>query len=222
MKNQKISIFKDKLFVHYELQNLLEGPIYIENVKFENHLSYDLIDYSTHNTGPEYEHSLLKNETRRFLYQLKPKDPFGKVPNIIGKVLINWRSSINQTGQMGSSIQHKPTPKPEIEIIVKEDQKLNIQSEKPFNILCSVYNRTNTKVDLILIGDPDKMFPICMNGITTKKFGTLEPNSSLDVSVELFCVGIGIQSFGNGLTLKDTISLKIFNPPNNLCNVLVE
>lgn len=168
MKNTKISPFKDGFFIQYELQNLLDMQIYVESVKFENHLTYDLIDHSMHNKGPDYEHPLLKNETRRFLYQLKSKDPMGKVPLVFGKVIINWRISINQTGQMISSIQHKGISKPEIEIVVKENQNFQIECEKPFKLACVVYNRTGSKVDLVLTCDSEKMYPVCFNGISTK------------------------------------------------------
>lgn len=220
MKNTKITPFKDGFFVQYELYNLLDSLIYVESVKFENPLAYDLIDHSTHNKGPEYEHPLLKGESRRFLYQLKSKDPFGKIPLVFGKVLINWRISINQTGQMISSIQHKGLTKPEIEIVVQENQDLNVETEKPFKLSCIVYNRTGQKVDLVLNCDHEKMYPLCFNGISTKKLGNLESNSSLDVNLELFSMETGIQSI-SGVSIKDTITGKSFTP-QNLCSVLVK
>src|SRR5690606_22961896 len=126
MKGVKMYTFQERVFVHLELQNLMDGPLYVESVKLDPSVAYKLVDHSTHNTGPSYHHPMLKGESRRFLYELEPKNHRQSIKGVtaLGKIALSWKGIMGESGTLvTNTIQHKGIVKQEIEAIVSGIQE---------------------------------------------------------------------------------------------------
>lgn len=220
IKNIKITPVKSLAYLSFDLFNMVDGSLFIESVKFDSHISFDVVDHSCHNKGEDYDHPFAKGEARRYLFELKPKDVLVKGPQTLGKVVISWRSSVNQSGQVVSAIQQKPVAKPEVEMeFVSTEHR--VACEKPFAVKCIVHNRTAQKLDLIVTLDTDKLFPLCIHGSSIKKVGLVEANSSKEVLLDLWAMGIGLHKIGNGIYLKDIATNRVYSC-QNLGSVLIK
>jgi hypothetical protein len=220
LKNIKIVGQKSTSYLNFDLINQVDGPLYIESVKFDSHISFDCTDLSTHNSGPDYDHPLLKAESRRFLFELKPKDQLTKPPQLLGKVIISWRSSLNQSGQVVTAVQQKTFPKAEVELEMIGGKE-KIFAETKFVVRWMVHNRTQTNLNLVMLMDPEKLFPLCVHGVSTKKIGIVAGNTTFEFDVDMFAMGVGVQKIGTGIYLKDVTSGRVWSCLN-LGSVYVE
>ena len=64
------------------------------------------------------------------------------------------------------------------------------------------------------------MFPLCLNGLSIKKIGFVEPNSKIDVKLDFFALGVGLQNLGKGIRIKDSFTAKQTRVIN-LCELYV-
>jgi hypothetical protein len=138
---------KNDICLQVELSNLMDYPIYVENLKFYPGTTYEVIDHSMHNTGPEYEHLMLSKEVRRYLFQILSKE---KISHVLGKIGMNWKTTMGENGELQTpSISYKSLPKPDVEISFLESVE-DVYIEKSFQIICRIFNRTKSKVDLTI------------------------------------------------------------------------
>ena len=139
---------KNDICLQVELKNLMEYPIFIENLNFNPGTTYDVIDHSIHNTGNDFNHLILSKEVKRFLFQILSKE---KVSHVLGKIGMNWKTTMGESGELQTaSISYKSLPKPEIEMIYLETIDNEIFIEKSFQIMCRIFNRSKSKVDLTI------------------------------------------------------------------------
>lgn len=215
MRSVKVYTFQESFFVHLELQNLTEHPMYVESVKLDPSFGYSMIDHSTHNSGASYDHLMMKNEVRRMLFQLAPKEKSKVVqpatPNkqqsnaaaALGKIELLWRTPMGESGQLVTNqINHKALPKPDIELEFLGLKKDFIFVQEPFEIACKVWNRSQQELELQVQFNSEKMFPLAVHGRSFYNLSKIEPGGSKAFSLVLFAVQPGIQAFGGGIVIK--------------------
>src|SRR5690606_2262018 len=150
----------------FELHNLMDGPLYVESVKLDPSVAYKLVDHSTHNTGPSYHHPMLKGESRRFLYELEPKNHRQSIKGVtaLGKIALSWKGIMGESGTLvTNTIRYEGIVKQEIEAIVSGIQE-KIIAGKSVELILTVFNRSPKNVNLVLSFNHERMFPIGMNG----------------------------------------------------------
>jgi len=209
------------IFVTFDIQNLQENSLYLDSVKFDgNSFLYQIIDRSTNNTGPEYDHPMLPQESRRFLYELIPLDISKDTPKDLGKVNITWKTSMGDQGSWTSSmVSHNFSKELPLLSAIKNSKDLGLivsevsplKNGTPFFIKTQITNKTHAKMDLIVAFDVKVMYPITVNGPSTKKIGLLEAGEKKEVSLEFFTLSNGLLQLGNGIVFKDTLTGKFMH-----------
>lgn len=212
MRTVKVYTFQESIFIHLELQNLMDQPLFVESVKLDPTFGYTLMDHSTHNSGPSYQYLMMKNEVRRLLYQMIPKEKSKSVTPVankqpmtsaLGKIELSWKTAMGESGQLVTNqINHKGLSKPEIEFEVLGQKKEYLFVEEPFEIACKVWNRTAQEIDLQLQFNHERMFPLALHGRSFYNIGKIESGGSKAFTIVLFALQPGIQVFGNGVVIK--------------------
>ncbi|KAL0484422.1 trafficking protein particle complex subunit [Acrasis kona] len=227
MNAVKIFNLNEHVFVHLELQNKMDKPLFVDVVRLDPSIGYELTDHSTHNSGPPQEQLMQVGEIRRFLYELAAlknnNDPVTNITTtVLGMIELQWKGNMGDNGILVTHpIQHRMAPRQDVEAHM--DGTLDDTSvfvERPFTLMCTLTNRSARQCNLVITYNNQKMYPLCADGSSTQHIGLIEPNTSVRVEMHLFAMKEGLHVFGPGVIIKDTTHNKLY-PLGNLSQIQV-
>ncbi|PAA90523.1 hypothetical protein BOX15_Mlig008181g1 [Macrostomum lignano] len=115
----------DEVFLEAKIQNITSGPIFLERVFLEPSPNFQLLDTPStdreDDSGVRVPECLREQETRQFLYRLRPAasgDTQPQQPSVggasvtVGKLDITWRSQMGQRADCRPALCALPCPRP--------------------------------------------------------------------------------------------------------------
>eukprot|EP01135_Chromosphaera_perkinsii_P012309 Nk52_evm1s2635 gene=Nk52_evmTU1s2635 len=242
----KVYNVEDKIYLEAQVQNITQGPMYVENVSFDasppflyRDLNYvapssnikdsRLVEHRP-STGDQQEESLTfgmlnymhPQDIRQYLYELYLEEKNDRIVmncTSIGKLDITWRTNLGEPGRLQTSQLPRKLPlSSELRISVTKIPEV-IVVERAFNIECCITNLSERKMNLRLYSVKSKMNKVFMNGTSGQYIGEFPPDCIKGLNISLFPVVTGLQRV-SGLRLVDLISGKTYDI-DNLVDVLI-
>ncbi|GAM18122.1 hypothetical protein SAMD00019534_012970, partial [Acytostelium subglobosum LB1] len=144
---------------------------------------------------------LKEGTSRHYLFKIAPKDPNDfdtKNSPSLGKLDITWRSYLGEIGRLKTAFIQRKVNLEDVECILTKIPKVEL--EKPFVVTSRIINKTNRILHPLFVLVRNKMEGILING-HLPRIGALQPNSSLDIDIEMFPLKPGMQQIA-GLAIK--------------------
>ncbi|KAI9340314.1 hypothetical protein BDR26DRAFT_861696 [Obelidium mucronatum] len=224
-----------RVFLEAQVQNTSGIPMFLEKLIFESSQLFNSQDVSqlfipdSNNTEKSHV-SVFANtpvlndkDSRQYLYILTPKtenDPLSKSTPTLGKLDIQWRTTMGQQGRLQTSqLTRKITPTDPIrvEIVRLSD---SIAAEKPFRATCRLWNHSlENEMDASVVFVKSKMSSVLLLGPSERKVGPVPVGGSVEFEVDFFPLLSGVQKV-SGMRILDSRSSNGFEI-DVLCEVCV-
>ncbi|PAA79591.1 hypothetical protein BOX15_Mlig016933g2 [Macrostomum lignano] len=213
----------DEVFLEAKIQNITSGPIFLERVFLEPSPNFQLLDTPStdreDDSGVRVPECLREQETRQFLYRLRPAasgDTQPQQPSVggasvtVGKLDITWRSQMGQRARLQTSPLCTALPPAEDIRVTVEEAPAVVRLDSLFRIVCRVTNNSTRSVNLRLstssrqqsLEQSQAAMQFC--GKVARSLQELRCGESASLSLELLPLVPGLQSV-SGLVLTDTL-----------------
>ncbi|PAA66173.1 hypothetical protein BOX15_Mlig016933g1 [Macrostomum lignano] len=215
----------DKVFLEAKIQNITSGPIFLERVFLEPSPNFQLLDTPStdreDDSGVRVPECLREQETRQFLYRLRPAasgdtQPQPQQPSVggasvtVGKLDITWRSQMGQRARLQTSPLCTALPPAEDIRVTVEEAPAVVRLDSLFRIVCRVTNNSTRSVNLRLstssrqqsLEQSQAAMQFC--GKVARSLQELRCGESASLSLELLPLVPGLQSV-SGMVLTDTL-----------------
>ncbi|KAJ3026374.1 UNVERIFIED_CONTAM: hypothetical protein HDU68_005742 [Siphonaria sp. JEL0065] len=213
-----------KVFLEAQVMNTCGVPMFLESVKFEGSMLFGVQDVGSHMFSDTP--ILNDKDARQYLYILTPKipnDPLSKTTPTLGKLDIQWRTTMGQQGRLQTSqLTRKITP--QLDPIRVELVRLDppaVVAEKPFRATCRLWNLSveDQEIDATVLFVKAKMSSVLLVGPSERKVGVVGGGGFVDFDVDFFPLLSGVQKV-SGLKVLDARSNSGFEV-DVLCEVVV-
>ncbi|KAJ3236202.1 hypothetical protein HDU78_004732 [Chytriomyces hyalinus] len=228
-----------RIFLEAQVQNVAGIPMFLETMRFEPHDLFQFVDMSvefeeetgdgksTKKQSVFSDTNLLNDrDSRQYLFALtskKPNDPIAKVTPTLGKLDIQWRTTLGQQGRLQTSqLSRKMNAAAggeAVRVEVRELPKL-VCVEAPFTLPCRLWNNSaSDTIDATVLFVKSRMSSVLLLGPSERAVGVVAPESYIDFSIDFFPLLSGVQKV-TGLRVLDgkggTLDVDV------LCEVTVE
>ncbi|CAO3626981.1 unnamed protein product [Cunninghamella echinulata] len=249
VKTKLNNVADGRVCMEAQVQNVSQGPMYLERMKFEpsDYFHFDDLNYhlSSQKQQSIFDDAFIHpQDIRQYLYILTPKstnkDKIARTTNALGKLDIVWRSAMGDMGRLQTSQLTRKVPiLDDIEVQpmsatvyinhnkndTDDDHNINITTtdkillENPFILKLKIYNHSAQNMNLLLSINKAKMGSVLLSGLSTYSLGELGPSDSLETQLEFFPLTPGLQRLG-GLKIRDLTS-GYTKDIDHLCDVFV-
>eukprot|EP01132_Coremiostelium_polycephalum_P004912 gene4912-6123_t len=197
------------IFLEACLENATQGSLFIESIKFEPLDLFESHDISFESSIFSSDVVFLKKgNSRNYLFKIIPKNPNDldtKNSTGLGKLDITWRSYLGEIGRLKTALIQRKVNLEEIECILTNIPKVEL--EKPFLVTAKILNKTNRILFPVFVLVRNKMDGIMING-HLPKIGSLQPNTSINIDIEMFPLKPGMQQIVG-------LAVKLLDSPNS-------
>lgn len=216
----------DDVYLEAQIQNITSSLLCMEKVSLEPSPLYAVEDLNVAIFNNDVEETQYKTceatpymcpmDTRQFLYCLRPRK--GGVADskafrgvtLVGKLDILWKSNMGECGRLQtSSLQRIATPHGDIRLEVNQFPDV-AEREKLIDISCCIANCVERPMELSMTLENQIDSGMFWYGITCKQLGQLEPNSSLNLELQLVFTQTGLQSV-SGIRITDTFLKRTYD-----------
>ncbi|KAJ3083602.1 hypothetical protein HDU99_008096 [Rhizoclosmatium hyalinum] len=206
VKTKVNSLADGRVFLEAQVQNVSGMPMYLEKMHFEANdlfVSSDMsLEFQEHPAAPKSSvfsdtAVLSDKDSRQYLYTLHPKtrnDPITKQTPQLGKLDIQWRTTLGQQGRLQTSqLSRKITPSEPIRVELVS-LKGPVIAERPFRATCRLSNYLGNDLDASIVFVKGKMSSVLLVGDSERKVGVVAGEGGfVDFEVDFFPLLSGVQ-----------------------------
>eukprot|EP00347_Sterkiella_histriomuscorum_P011398 403372611 len=214
---------QNEFILQIKIKNLSVNKIFLDKVIFHciNANQMKVLDINTHTQSLGFDESQVSvfgesvvfnpGEIRQYLFIIQHKDPAYKINKFemhqLGQLELRWVNYLGDPGLLKigpfkSNVEQKT--KFEIDLdVVSQDQILKL--EQPKSIMFRLYNLSNSVMKIQLSVKEKEVGDLLICGISKYNLGRLEPQASVDFSLDLFPKSCGVHPVC-GLLIKDQAS----------------
>ncbi|KAK3591158.1 hypothetical protein CHS0354_029005 [Potamilus streckersoni] len=204
----------DDVYLEAQIQNITQGPIYMDHVSLEASPQYQARELNTREgkKGSDIVFGkvdyLNPNDIRQYLYCLCPHPELYNDSHIlkgvtnIGKLDIVWKTNMGEKGRLQTSQLQRVAPGyGDIRVTVEEVPD-TVPLETTFRVLCRITNCCERSMDLTLVLQNNNSSGLLWCGLSGKKLGSLPQNDHIDLTLTMITTASGLQTI-SGLRLTD-------------------
>ncbi|KAI8612896.1 hypothetical protein BC830DRAFT_525535 [Chytriomyces sp. MP71] len=203
------------LFLEAQIQNVSGVPMYLERLKFEASDVFSFVDMTleyqdadSHTKQSVFADTALLNnsDSRQYLFSLTPKtpnDPLAKTTPTLGKLDLQWRTTLGQQGRLQTSqLSRKVAPQDPLRVTVL-NPPTRVRAEEPFTLRMRLWNNSpSDSVDATVQFVKSRMSSVLLLGAAERKVGAVGPLGFADFDVDFFPLLGGVQKV-TGLRVLD-------------------
>ena len=165
---------------------------------------------------------LKAGDTQQYVFRLRGKVPPSELSkaSVLGRMDIRWRSAMGEAGRLQTNkVQRKLPPARGVEVSLVSAPP-EVALETPFAVVCSVTNTSASEMQLQLnAGVGGAGGALLIDGLCTRNLGTLKPNTSKQLELQLIAIEPGVQKL-SGMQLIDALTEQV-HEVGTIADVLV-
>lgn len=214
------------IYLEALIQNITTAPVFLQRVALQPNKAFIAVDLNltdevapgAGSDGKVVEETtfgvnsyLEPQNTRQYLYRLEPVDNSAnsQAATDVGRLDIVWRTNLGEMGRL------RTNPLPGRKSTALEEVGTRVIA-CPNEVLCGAHfrvsfeaiNRSAALMEIGLFEDASKVGNIVMKGAMQRVIGTLQPNESMMVHLDLIALSSGLQRI-SGIGLFDKIANKM-------------